>query len=80
MGKGPIVSKYCFEKNALKVLQIFRRRGKGIKIASKYIVLRKTRLKILQIFTLFLCLIKRSPSSALTSYTSKYQESEKSQI
>ena len=26
--KGPIVSKYCFEKNAFKVSQIFRRHGK----------------------------------------------------
>ena len=65
--KGPIVAKYCFEKNALKVLQIFRRHGKrdqnSIQVA---IVLRKTHLKILQIYTLFLSLIKRSPSSALT--------------
>ena len=26
--KGPIVSEYCFEKNAFKVSQIFRRHGK----------------------------------------------------
>ena len=57
--KGPIASKYCFEKSALKVSQIFRRHGKRDQKKHPSIVLRKTHLQILTI------LIKRSPSSAL---------------
>ena len=34
-GKGPIVSKYCFEKHVFKVSQIFRRHRKRDFLASK---------------------------------------------
>ena len=34
--KGPIVPKYCFEKNPFKVSQIFRRHGNWTYVASKY--------------------------------------------
>ena len=76
--KGPIVSKYCFEKNVLKVLQIFRRHGKGTKLASKYCFEKNAFENFANIYTILVS--NKEVTLQCTYYTSKYQESEKSHI